>query len=160
MRFSPAICLFTMIAGCCATSLRAQEQPSWQARFAARHDLELAKIELRNYWLVEYPRQVRELNAAIELTQAEICNNQALQNEYRPFTQFTIGEPFPITIQNLQMCLKAAEIRLKNLQAEKMALIRFHGDQFRFLELKVQVARQRVADLEANDVVESEPAPK
>ncbi len=158
MRLSPTICIFSILATCCATSAHAQEEPTWQARMAARQDLEMAKIELRNYWQVEYPRQRRELDAAIELTEAEICSNKALQNEYRPFTRFSLGEPFPVTIQHLQLCLKGAELRLQNLQAERNALIRFHSDSFRLLAMKVQEARLRVADLEANDVATAEPA--
>jgi hypothetical protein len=36
-------------------------------------------------------------------------------------------------------------------------LIRFHGDQFRILQMSVQAARQRVADLEANDEIAAAP---
>jgi hypothetical protein len=151
MRFSPPLCILTIAAAFCATAALAQEQPNWQVRLAARHELELAKIDLRNYWQIDYPRQRRELDAAIEMTELEIQNNRTLMEEYRPFTQFSIGEPFPITIRNLQMCIRGAELRLRNLQAERTALIRFHGDQFRVLEMKVQEARMRVADLEAND---------
>ena len=112
---------------------------------------------MQNYWQVEYPRQQRDLNMAIELTQAEIQGYEDQQQAFRPFTRFTIGEPFPLTIANLRMCRKAAEIRLNDLQAERNTLIRFHADQFRVLEWKVQVARQRVADLEANDTIAADP---
>jgi hypothetical protein len=157
MKFSPAFCVLTIIVSSCVTPARAQEQASFQARLAARQELELAKIELRNYWQIEYPRQRRELNAAIELTEMELRNNESLLHEYQPFTQFSLGQPFPITIRNLQMCIRENELRLQNLRAEWNALVRFHSDQFRALEMKVQQARWRVAELEANDVVASEP---
>jgi hypothetical protein len=134
-------------------STQAQDNVSVQARMAARQELILAKLDLQNYWQVEYPRQRRELNMAIELTQAEIQGNQEQQEALRPFTRFSIGEPFPLTIANLRVCRKAAEIRLNNLQAERNALVRFHSDDFRVLEMRVQAARQRVADLEANDAI-------
>jgi hypothetical protein len=159
MKLLPAIAFFTIAATCCVGSLPAQ-QPTLQARIAARHELELAKIDLRNYWQIEYPRQRRDLNAAIEMTELEIRNYEALEREYRPFTQFTIGAPFPITIQNLEMCHKDAELRLRNLQAERSVLIRFHGERFRVLEMRVQVARQQVADLEANDTIGEAPIVK
>ncbi len=155
MKFFPAICCLA-IASCCVPSARAQSPSNFQARVSARHELELAKIELRNYWQVEYPRHRRELNAAIELTELELRHNEELQDEYRPFTRFSLGEPFPITIRNLQMCHKEAELRLRNLQAERNALIRFHADEFRVLEMRVQEARFRVAELEANDVTVTE----
>jgi len=160
MKFSLAICCMTITAMSLAVQARAQDQPSMQARVAARHELEMAKIELRNYWQIEYPRQRRALNAAIELTEAEIKVYEERLNAYRPFTRFTIGEPLLVTIQDLQMCLKESELRLKDLQAERANLIRFHGDDFRALEIRVQQARLRVAELEANDVVVAQPPAK
>ena len=158
MKFFPAI-LVLAVAACSFNSFaHAQDQPSLRARIAVRRELELAKMDLRNYWQVDYPRQRRELDAAIEITEAEIRANCEAQQELRPFTRFSLGEPFPLTIQDLQMCRKAAEVRLKNLQVERNALIRFHSDQFRVLEMKVMDARLRLVELEANDVMTSEPA--
>jgi hypothetical protein len=153
MKFSPSICSFVMVAIGGVTSAFGQNQASLPERIAARRELAIAQLELRNYWQIEYPRQRRELNLAIELTQAEIDGNRDQQEALRPFTRFTIGEPFPLTVANLRVCRKAAELRLNNLQAERNSLIRFHGEDFQILEMKVQAARQRVADLEANDQV-------
>ena len=153
MKFSPFVCSLAIVTSCFMASTQAQDNVSVQARMAARQELILAKLDLQNYWQVEYPRQRRELNMAIELTQAEIQGNQEQQEALRPFTRFSIGEPFPLTIANLRVCRKAAEIRLNNLQAERNALVRFHSDDFRVLEMRVQAARQRVADLEANDAI-------
>ena len=158
MKFSPAICSLAIVAICGATSALAQNPASLEARVAARQELRMAQLDLQNYWQIEYPRQRRELNLAIELTQAEIQGNQEAQESLRPFTRFTIGEPFPLTIANLRICRQSAELRLNNLLAERNALIRFHGDQFRILELRVQAARQRVVDLEANEEIAAAPA--
>jgi hypothetical protein len=158
MKFSPAISSLAIVAICCATSALAQQQTSLQARIAARQDLELAKLDLQNYWQIEYPRQRRELNLAIELTQAEIEVNQEQQESLRPFTRFSLGEPFPLTIGNLRICRKAAELRLNDLQAERNMLIRFHGDQFRILQMRVQAARQRVLELEPKEEIAAAPA--
>src|SRR5262249_3889699 len=122
--------------------------------------LELAKLDLQNYWQVEYPRQRRELNQAIELTEAEIKGIEEQQDVLRPsYTRFTLDQPFPLSWAELRVCHKAADFRLTNLQGERNNLIRFHADQFRILEMRVQAARQRVADLEANDEVAASPAP-
>jgi hypothetical protein len=150
MKF-PRTPLVLAIVYCFVTPAPAQEGSNLQARVAARHELELAKIELRNFWQIEYPRRRRDLNAVIELTEMEVRNYQDLLNEYRPFTQFSLGEPFPVTIRNLQMCLKEAELRLRNLYADRNALIRFKGDEFRILEMRVQEARLRVSELESGD---------
>jgi hypothetical protein len=147
-----------IVALCAIGSATAQNQASREARITARQDLELAKLDLQNYWQVEYPRHRRELNSAIELADEEIRGIEEQQNVLRPFTRFTLDEPFPLTWAELRVCRKAAEIRLNNLLAERNNLIRFHGDQFRILELRVQAARQRVAELEANDEVANVPA--
>jgi len=158
MKFSPAIWFVAAAAIYSATPVLSQEVATLQARIAARQELALAKLDLQNYWQIEYPRLRREINLAIELTKAEIEGNQEQQESLRPFTRFSIGEPFPLTIANLRVCRTSAELRLNDLEAERNMLIRFRGDQFRILEMRVQAARQRVAELEAIDNVEAPPA--
>jgi hypothetical protein len=158
MKFSPAIYSLAIFAICSDPSALAQNQASLQERVAARHELRMAQLDLQNYWQIEYPRQRRELDLAIELTQAGITNNQEAQESLRPFTRFSIGEPFPLTIANLRVCRTSAELRLNDLQAQRNMLIRFHGDQFRTLEMRVQAARQRVVDLEPKDEAAAAPA--
>jgi hypothetical protein len=133
-----------------ALSTQAQEA-SLQERMAARRDLEAAKNELYYYWQVDYPRQCREYDGAIECTRAEIEANRSLLREYKPFGGFSIGEPFPITVRNIQLCIRTGELRLNDLIAERNALIRFHGDQVRALSAQVYEARLRVVALESSD---------
>jgi len=160
MRFSPTSFFLAIVAlGSTYTGAQAQSDSFLQVRSAARRDLELAKIELRNYWQIEYPRQRRDLNAAIDLTEAEIRNYKVQLREYWPFTRFSTGQPFLLTLQNLRMCLREAEWRLRDLQAERNALVRFHSDQWRALELNVQDARFRVAEIEASNVAPAQLAP-
>jgi hypothetical protein len=159
MKSSPLVGSLVVITLCAGGSALAQDQASRQARIAARQELELAKLDLQNYWQVEYPRQRRELNQAIELTEAEIRSIEEQQDVLRPsYTRFTLDQPFPLSWAELRVCHKSADFRLTNLQAERNNLIRFHADQFRILEMRVQAARQRVADLEANDEVAASPA--
>jgi hypothetical protein len=135
----------------------AQEDSTYAARMAARRDLELAKMELRHYWQIEYPRQQRHLNAAIEMTEAEIRDYRARLREYGPFDRFSLGQPFLVTLQELRMRLRDAELRLRDLWAERNALVRFHSDEWRILELAVQDARLRVAKLEEELLDKEEP---
>jgi hypothetical protein len=152
MKILPLFLICTLGAICVAPGVaRAQEGADYAARLNARQELELAKIELRHYWQVEYPRQQRHLNAAIQLTDAEIRDYRARLREYAPFTRFSTGQPFLITLQDLRMCLREAEFRQRELWAERNALVRFHSDQWRMLEMRVHAARLRVAELEAND---------
>ncbi|HEX3601201.1 MAG TPA: hypothetical protein VHU84_13710 [Lacipirellulaceae bacterium] len=150
MRLSPALMLLVLFAGAVATTAHAQEA-SLRERVAARRDLEQAKSELLYYWQVEYPRKCRELDSEIEITRAEIDDNRSLLREYQPFTQFSIGEPFPITIRNIHLCIRTGEIRLNDLLAERGTLMRFHGDKFHALSDQVYAARLRVAELESTD---------
>src|SRR3954451_10201055 len=155
--------LFTIAVFVPISKLHAQDA-SLRARMAARRDLEQAKTDLLYYWQVEYPRKCRELDAAIEIARAEIEDNRSLLREYQPYYGFSIGEPFPITVRNVRLCIRTGELRLNDLLAERNMLVRFHGDEFRILSNNVYEARLRVAELEADDqnsqtVPEQIPAP-
>jgi hypothetical protein len=151
MKFSLALVCVSILTSLAPTTLaRAQEASDAADRMSARRELELAKMDLRHYWQVEYPRQQRHLHAAIELTQAEVCDLQARLREYEPFSQFSTGDAFWLTIQKTRWCLREAEFRLRDLWAERNALVRFHADQYRELELRVYEARLRVVQLEAS----------
>ncbi len=140
-----------------SSSLHAQD-PSLRARLAARRDLERAKTDLLYYWQVDYPRKCRELDATIEITRTEIDDNRSLLREYQSFNAFAIGEPFPITIRNIQLCIRTGELRLNDLLAERNALIRFHGDEFQSLSNRVYEARLRVAEVDAEEENSQAPA--
>jgi hypothetical protein len=150
MRFLVSVVCLGLAAGCLLSrSACAGEPPFEAARWRARHELALAKMELRNYWQVEYPRQQRYLNAEIVLTEAEIRSYKERLLEYEPFNRFSRGQPFATTLQDVQMCLLEAELRLRDLWAERNALLRSHSDTWRALEHKVHAARLRVAEIEA-----------
>src|SRR5262249_39059504 len=99
------------------------------------------------------PRMRRELNLQIELVEAEIKANREQQESLRPFTRFNIGEPFPVTIASLRICRASAEFRLNELIVDRNNLIRFHGDQFRNLELRVEAARRHLVELESAEEI-------
>lgn len=155
MKFSPQPLSLAIVALGALTALApfasVRAETYTVTRYVARRELDLAKLELRHYWQVEYPRQRRELNAAIDLTETEVRNYKERLWQYGPFSRYSTGQPFLLTLQNLRMCLQEAELRLSDLVAERNALIRFHSDDYKLLELSVQEARLRVADIEAND---------
>lgn len=148
MRFFPALLVVAILSSNIALCAKAQEEASLEMRVAARLDLAQAKNNLRYYWQVEYPRQLRTLDYAIEATRIDIENNKRLMRQYRPFTRFTIGQPFPITISHLESCNQAAEFRLADLIDERDALVRFHSDTFNQLAFQVRQARLQVLALE------------
>jgi hypothetical protein len=131
----------------------AQNDGELAARAAARRALEMAKIELRLYLQVEYPRELRRLDSQIKLAAAELAAYEERQREYRTFDRFSTGRPFLVTGQDLRLCLLNAQLRLDDLRAERTALVRFHSDEWRLLELRVHDARSRVAELEGGDLV-------
>jgi hypothetical protein len=157
MRLSSTVFVLALTLSSIASVTFGEDTAALRAQIAARRDLERAKTDLRYYWQVEYPRQQRELDSAIEFTRIELKNNKWLLHEYEPFTQFSLGKPFPITVRELQMCIRAGECRLNELLDERNALIRFHGDDFRELSAQVYEARLRVVEVDA--AVTSDRAP-
>ena len=164
MRFFSAIYLFAVVSlfvlssTTLAQNVVNERDDSFEiARHEARHELELAKLELRLYLQVEYPRQRRHLDAQIKLAQAEVDAYEERLREYRPFDRFSTGRPLLVPIQDLRLCLLEAELHLRDLQAERSTLTRFHSDEWRVLELRVEQARLRLALLEGGDEIVLEP---
>ena len=155
MRCSPVACCLTLAVSLAVpATLRAEIDPYAAARAEVRRELELAKRESRYYWQIEYPRQRRELGAAIELTELEIKRHKALLREYRPFNRFSVGNPLSLTIADLDICLRDAELRLNELRHERNNLVRFHSDEARLRDLRVIEARRRLIDLEGGELIE------
>jgi hypothetical protein len=142
----PLFSSLVAIAALVPSSILQGQDSSLRTRLAARRDLERAKTDLLYYWQVDYPRKCRELDAAIEITRTEIDDNRSLLREYQPFSGFSIGEPFPITTRNIQLCIRTGELRLSDLLAERSVLMRFHGDEFQTLSSRIYEARLRVAE--------------
>lgn len=159
MRFSFTTIGLALLA-CCAAPLiaLAAPDPLEVARAQARQSLELANLELRLYQQVEYPRERRHLDAQIKLVEAEVDAYQEQFRVYRPFDRFSTGRPLLVSIQDLRLCLLEAELRLEDLRAERNALVRFHSDEWRLREIKVQQARFRVAELEGGGEITLETA--
>jgi hypothetical protein len=124
------------------------------ARAEARCDLAAAKAAARYYWQVVYPQQQRDLDAAIELTEAEVKADRMQLHQYEPFDHFSYGAPLYMPIQNLQICQREVELRLDRLRDQRNALIRFNSDQGYVLDTCVATARARLVALEGGEVIE------
>ena len=149
MRLSPALISLAAIVYCTPATVRAQEGLGANEIAAARGELRLAKLEFRDYWLIEYPRIQRHLDARIRLTEAEVRTIKERIRMYDPFNRFSTGSAVSWSLQDLRMCLLDAELRLRDLWAERSNLIRFRTPEWRILEARVHDARWRVAELEA-----------
>ena len=141
--------LIASLAPIFSTTAGAQDGPLAE-RAVARRELALAVLELRHYVQVEYPRQQRFLGAQIRITEAEVRSLQERLREYRAFDKFSTGGPLFVSIHDARICLLDAELRLRDLRAERNNLVRFHLDQWRMLERRAYEARARVAELERN----------
>jgi hypothetical protein len=151
MKFSPlAVCLAIGVLSAMPSLAHAQGGAYQSDRMAARRALEAAKIDLRFYLQVDYPRERRRLDAQIALVEEEIKIYKERQREYEPFMRWSTGRPFSITVQELKLCLMDAEFKLRELYADRNALQRFRSDQWRLLELKVAEARAQVIAIEGN----------
>jgi len=122
-------------------------------RRSLRRALEIAQLELRQYLEVEYPRELRHLDSAIRLTQAEVEAVRDRLRAYGPYSRFSTGQPFLLSIQEDKLCLLEAELRLQDFKDERCALMRFHSDHWRLLELKVQDIRDHLVQLEGGEVI-------
>jgi hypothetical protein len=154
MRSSLITCCFALAAAAMPSLVRAENESFDTARAEARRELQLAKLDSRHYWQVEYPRMRHDLNAAIRLTEAEIRRHKALLREYRPFSRFPVGHPLTATIHDLEICLLDAQLRLDALRQERNFLVRFHSDEARLYDLRIVEARRRVIALEGGEVIE------
>jgi hypothetical protein len=135
----------------------AADDPSAAARADLRCQLAEAKAAARYYWQVDYPQQQRDLNAAIELTEAEVKAYKLQLHEYEPFDRFSIGRPLYMPIQDMKICKLEAEYRLDRLRQQRNALIRFHTDRGYLLDQRVAEIRAQLVELEGGEVIEMGP---
>jgi hypothetical protein len=143
-----SLCFAIAVIASSSSAVRAQDDALQSARAAARRALEAANLELRLYLQVDHPRELRHLDAQIKLVEAEIAAYEERFREYRPFNKFSTGRPLLLPMQDLRLSLLAAELSRDDLRAERNALIRFHSDRWRLLELRAYEARARLAELE------------
>jgi hypothetical protein len=142
--------LFGITIGCLTSDVaRAQVDSYADEIAAARRELQLAKIEFRDYWQVEYPRIRRHLDAQIRLTEIEVRTLKQQIRLYWPFDRWSTGSAVTWPLQDLRTCLLDAELRLRDLRAERGNLVRFRTPEWQALELRVHDARLRVAEWEA-----------
>ena len=132
----------------------AADDPSAAARAELRCELAEAKAAARYYWQVDYPQQQQDLNAAIELTEAEVKAYKLQLRQYEPFNQFSIGAPLYMPVQGMKICKLEAELRLDRLRQQRNALIRFHSDQGYLLDQRVAAIRAQLVELEGGEVIE------
>jgi hypothetical protein len=150
MKFSPAFgCLAIAAAAFGSGTAQGQDAEYESARRAARLELQIALNEFRDYRQIVYPRIRRDLDARIALTELEVRTLRERWRMYDPFNRFSTGSAVTWALQDLRMCFLEAELRLRDLWAERSNLVRFRTPEWRALELRVHEARLEVAAIEA-----------
>jgi len=99
--------------------------------------LRQAQLRLNLYRYVDYPRQRRELDDAIKLTEAEIKLFERRILDYRPFRTVGRYSPTYTAEQNYRHQLLATSQYLRQLKDQRTDHWRYHADRCRLLELEV-----------------------
>lgn len=121
-----------------------------------RRELESLKIQLRLYRQVEYPRQLRELDAAIRLTQAEIDVLEDRVRDYKRAKDTRSPGLRRESLEKAELSLLEAQLRLNNFVQERLAVRRSFSDCCRLAELEIAAVRARLAELERLRLADSQ----
>ena len=109
-----------------------------------QNDREIAALELRLFERLDYPLRLHKLEREIELTDARLASQRRRANEYKQFTKFKYSAPMFLTLEKTRLAVLESELTLKNLEEEKLLLIRHRPALRRLLELRVETASARI----------------
>jgi hypothetical protein len=107
---------------------------------AARRQLELAQLKLRLYERDEHPRQLGQVERAIEMQRAKLESFRRRVREFEQFDKFEYSAPLFITLEDARLDVVAAELRLRELEDERFLLIRSRSDRARMMQLEIEAA--------------------
>src|SRR5262245_26161550 len=113
MRCFPWLLAVSCIAGVGLTiSPAAMADERQDAIAGATREVEYAKLRLSLYERDEYPRQLGNLDRAIELAKARVESWERRVKEYEQFTAFRIGQPLFWTLEQTRLELLENELAL------------------------------------------------
>ncbi|MEQ8209743.1 MAG: hypothetical protein RH917_07910 [Lacipirellulaceae bacterium] len=87
-----------------------------------------AEQQLHRFRYIQYPRLVKQLDAAIRLAEAELAVSIDRVENYRPFRTFNQYSPAYFAEQTWRLRTLAAQQRLKELREERLDLSRYQRD--------------------------------
>lgn len=132
-----AVLLIALFAGC----LTAPGEVGAQASLDQLRSVEIAQLKLRLYERVEYPAELRRLEADWKVAEAEVESLERLQEEYAPFDKFSTGRALAYTVEATKLGLLRAQLNRDELKRQLTTLKRFHSDRLRLLRLELEQAR-------------------
>lgn len=116
----------------------------------AHQEYQLAKLRRHEYRFVTLPRERRQLDDHVRLTEAEIAVLRRRLRDYRPFLQVGQYSVVRTAAENHGLALVAAEQRLRQLKDTKIGLMRFTRQNNQLYQLDVLQAATRLALAKAN----------
>ena len=114
---------------------------------AARRQLELAQLKLRLYERDEYPRQLGQVERAIEMQRAKVESFRRRVARVRAVRQLQYSAPLFTTLEDARLDVVAAELRLRELEDERFLLIRSRSDRSRMMQLEIEAAAEQYNSL-------------
>ncbi len=111
----------------------------------AHREYQLAKLRRHEYRFATLPRERRQLDDHVRLTEAEIAVLRRRLRDYRPFLQVGQYSPVRTAAENHQLALVGAEQRLRQLKNEQIGLLRFTRQNNQLYQLDVLHAATRLA---------------
>ena len=109
-----------------------------------QNDREIAALELRLFERLDYPLRLHKLEREIELAEARLASQRRRVTEYKQFTKFKHSAPLFLTLEKSRLSVVELEMTLKNLEEEKLLLIRHRPAIRRLLKLRVETVGARI----------------
>ncbi len=154
---SPSLLVLLLLN--CSSAVRAEEEQVvvTPELVEAHHGLKSARLQVHEYQFVTLPAARRALDQEKRLAQAEIQILRGRLRDYRPFLRVGEYSPVRTAAQSHRLSLLAAEGRLRQLQDDRIALMRSRRQQARLYNREVLHAAAQLAEIRRELTVEQQP---
>ena len=148
---SPCLLVLLLLNG--SSAVRAEEEQVERRQVIAPelveayYALQSARLKVHEYQFVTLPAARRALDQEQRLAQAEIQILSGRLRDYRPFLRVGQYSPVRTAAESHRLSLLAAEGRLRQLQDERIALMRSSRQQYKLYNLEVLHAAAQLAEI-------------
>lgn len=147
----PGLLVFTLLNG--SSAVRAEEAQAEQRRVLtpelveAHYALQLARQRANDYQFVTLTATRRALDDEQQLVEAEVRILQGRLRDYRRFLRVGEYSPVHTAAESHYLALRGAEGRLRQIQDERIALMRSTRGQHTLNDLEILYAATRLAQV-------------
>lgn len=136
----------------CATNSAIAHEPtvvrtSNSELIVARAEYQTAVHAHQRFVQIDYPAQVRNLEASIKLARTELAGLERIEREYQSFHRFAVGNPFPVSLERVRYDRLEAKLRLEREQASLAAVKQTYAIRLAQLASDIRLAQSRLAEL-------------